>query len=121
MEKKKIMIIDDSPITLRTAKQLLQDVYDVQMAVSGDYALRMLPKGLPDLILLDYEMPEMNGAETLRKIRHSYGTGIPVIFLTGVNDRERIKEVLELNIAGYILKPFEKEKLLEAIGRAIKA
>lgn len=120
MPKKKIMIIDDSPILLRTAKQILDEYFDVQMAVSGDYALRLLQKGTVDLILLDYDMPEMNGVETLRKIRHSYGNAIPVIFLTGVNDKERIKEALEMNIAGYILKPFEKQRLLEAIVKVLK-
>lgn len=120
MGKKKIMVIDDSAILLRTAKQLLEEKYDIQMAVSGDYALRMLQKGLPDLILLDYDMPQMNGVETLRKIRHSYGNRIPVIFLTGVNDKERIKEALEMDIAGYILKPFDKNRLLDAIGKAIQ-
>lgn len=120
MGRKKIMIIDDSPIMLRTAKTILEERYDVQMAVSGDYALRMLQKGLPDLILLDYDMPEINGVETLRKIRHNNGNSIPVIFLTGVNDREKIKEALEQNISGYILKPFEKEKLFLAIEKALR-
>ena len=78
----------------------------------------MIAKKHPDLILLDYEMPEMNGKMTLEKIREDASMAdIPVIFLTAVADKEHITAVLRLNPAGYFLKPLEKEKLLEAVDK----
>jgi len=73
-----------------------------------------------DLILLDYEMPEESGAEVFRRLRLKLkAMKIPVIFLTGVADSEKIKEVLALKPQGYLLKPINMERLLASIKRAI--
>ena len=74
----------------------------------------------PDLILLDYEMPVCDGRQTLEMIRADEEiSDIPVIFLTGVNDREHIEMVLALRSAGYLLKPPVKERLLGEIKKAV--
>ena len=84
-------------------------------------ALKKLERELPDLILLDYEMPGLDGKETLEKIRADENMkNIPVIFLTGVADRQNIANVLHLNPMGYILKPPSQDKLFEAIEGALK-
>lgn len=113
---KKILVVDDSPITLRGIKAMLDKDYKISVATSGEQALQSLEKRRPDLILLDYEMPGIDGRETLEKIRENKELcDIPVIFLTGVADKEHIAAVLRLNPAGYFLKPAERSKLVGAI------
>jgi len=118
--KRLVMIVDDNAATLRTIKEMIQDYYDVTVATSGMKALTAMGKNPPDLILLDYEMPVCDGKQTLEMIRaDDEFKDIPVIFLTGVSDREHIEAVLNLKPAGYMLKPAIKEKLIEAIDSKI--
>ncbi len=115
-----VMIVDDNAAILRTIKEMIQSEYDVVVATSGMKALTAMGKNPPDLILLDYEMPVCDGKQTLEMIRaDDEFKDIPVIFLTGVSDREHIEAVLDLKPAGYMLKPPIKEKLLAAIGDKI--
>ncbi len=114
--KKLVMIVDDNAATLRTIKEMIQEDFDVTVATSGMKALTAMGKNPPDIILLDYEMPVCDGKQTLEMIRaDDEFKDIPVIFLTGVSDREHIEAVLSLKPAGYMLKPAIKEKLLEAL------
>lgn len=114
--KKNILIVDDSALTLRGAKAILENKYEVSLATSGEKAMTMIRKNRPDLILLDYEMPECDGKMTLEMIRSDDDLkDIPVIFLTGVADKSRIAAVLRLNPDGYVLKPLEKKRILKMI------
>lgn len=120
VEKKRVMVIDDSPLVLRNMKHLLEKRYQVFIATSGQQALDFIPKKNPDIILLDYEMPGMDGRETFIKIKENTNTkDIPVLFLTGVTDKSHIYAVLELEPAGYILKPAAEEKLFSQIEQAL--
>lgn len=112
---RKIMLVDDSQIQLRALNNLLQRDYEICMAESGKEALRLLPQFEPDLIFLDYHMPGVDGRETLQTVRDEGYEDIPVVFLTGVKDRKRIQSVLELNPAGYLLKPVEQNRLYEIL------
>lgn len=113
-----ILIVDDSPMMLKTLKEYLHEDYDVATAVSGKVALKFLERKKTDLILLDYEMPEENGPAVLEKLRANEETkDIPVIFLTGVSDRKKIQEALALRPQSYLLKPIEREKLVDAIAK----
>ena len=67
--KKLILVVDDSPSMLRSMKKILENVYRVAMATSGEQALQLIDKEIPSLIILDYEMPEFDGRQTLEKIR----------------------------------------------------
>ena len=117
---KKILIVDDNPMTLRVIRNQLIDNYVVGCANSGELALKYLSGVNPDLILLDYEMPGMDGAQVLEIVRNSPKTAkIPVVFLTGINDAARIKRVLDLKPQGYLLKPIEKADLLQSIARIL--
>lgn len=117
---KKILLIDDSGIQLRILKGILQDSYEVLMAASGLEGLEIVKEKKPDLILLDYKMPMFDGKATLKKLREKEETkDIPVVFLTGVNDKEDIQEVLELRPQGYLLKPVEPDRLFEIIHKVI--
>lgn len=71
---------------------------------------------MPDLILLDYEMPEMNGKQVLEKLQgQEEYADIPVVFLTSMDSREIVMELLALQPAGYILKPVEAQVLLDRV------
>ncbi|MBQ1608184.1 MAG: response regulator [Lachnospiraceae bacterium] len=114
--RSRVMVIDDDAGTLRNIKSILDGVYVVSVANSGKKALDLLAIEKPDVILLDYEMPMMNGPETMQKIRMKPGfKDTPIIFLTGVNDRSQIAAALALRPAGYLLKPVNQNKLLMTI------
>ena len=115
-EKKRILIADDEPGIIRLLKDYfeMQD-YQVIAAENGLEVLGQLNKE-PDLILLDIQMAQKNGIETLREIRAMKdGADIPVIMLTGVEDKGFVLESAKLGICGYILKPFYSTDLLKRI------
>ena len=119
-EQKHVLVIDDDPMMLRLIKAELKDKYNVATAVNGKVGLKFLERKKTDLILLDYEMPEEDGPTVLRKLRENENTkDIPVVFLTGINDKEKIQRVLAMKPQGYLLKPIECEQLVEVISRVI--
>ena len=114
--KKKILVVDDSGIMLRNIKRWLEDKYQVILANSGAMAIKYLATNRPDLVLLDYEMPVIDGSQVLQMIRtETEFCDIPVIFLTGKNDKESIMKVLELKPEGYLLKSMEPQKIIDEI------
>ncbi len=118
--KKRILVVDNNGIFLRTTKLMLEPDYEVVLAKSGEKAYTTACSEKIDLILLDYEMPEWDGKKTLEKLRSNQkSTEIPVIFLTGVNDRKHILEVLTMQPQGYLLKPVEREVLHKKIREVI--
>lgn len=118
--RKHILVVDDNAMMLKMLKEHLHDQYDVATAASGRVALKFLERKTTDLILLDYEMPEESGPDVLEKLRASEMTKhIPVIFLTGVTDAKKIKEALSLNPQSYLLKPVDRDKLLDTITKTI--
>ena len=119
--RKCILLVDDSPMQLRILNELLKRDYDVQMATSGAKALTLLGQRLPDLIFLDYDMPECDGRMTLQMIREiEEAKDIPVVFLTGLNDGKHIRAVLDLHPAGYLLKPANSKMINAAIRKYLK-
>ena len=118
--KKHILVIDDDPLMLKVIKDHLHEEYDVASAKGGATASKFLEKKSTDLILLDYEMPDENGPVVFEKIRKmTNGAKVPIIFLTGVSDRERIAEVLKLRPAGYVLKPVDRDILVRSVKKAL--
>lgn len=119
-QRKHILVVDDNSMMLKVIKEHLHEKYDVATAVNGKIALKFLERKKTDLILLDYEMPGENGPAVLEKLRASDATkDIPVIFLTGVTETKKIQEALILKPQSYLLKPIDREKLLEAIAKII--
>ncbi len=115
-KQRHVMIVDDSAVTLRSVKLLLDKKYRISVATSGEMAIKQMQRCLPDLVLLDYEMPGCDGKQTLEMIRADKELkDVPVMFLTGVADKQHIASVLSLNPVGYMIKPPEQEKLLNAI------
>ncbi|MBE5925059.1 MAG: response regulator [Lachnospiraceae bacterium] len=118
--KKHILVIDDDPMMLKLIKEHLHHKYDVAIAKGGMMAYKFLEKKDTDLILLDYEMPLENGPVVFKNIRSMEGKeGVPIVFLTGINDRERIMEVAKLQPQGYLLKPIDRASLLDKINQLI--
>lgn len=118
--RKHILVVDDDFRMLKLIKRYLDDTYDIATAINGKVALKFLETKMTNLILLDYEMPEENGPAILEKLRANPVTSsIPVIFLTGINDRKKIQQVLMLKPQGYLLKPIDHDKLVETIEKTI--
>lgn len=116
--KKKILVVDDSGAMLRNVKGWLQDKYNVILANSGAMAIKYLATDRPDLVLLDYEMPVVDGRQVLEMIRTEIDfRDVPVIFLTSKNDRESILKVMELKPEGYLLKTMEPEQIVEEVDK----
>lgn len=114
--KRHILLVDDSPIQLRALREILKVNYDVSVATSGGEAMVVIGKKLPDLIFLDYEMPICNGKMVFEMLRNTEETkNIPVVFLTGMNDKDHIQEVLNLRPEGYLLKPVTKERIMQTL------
>ncbi len=108
-----ILIVDDDLTYLKMVNEWLKEDYAVSLANSAKQAFSYLEEHSPDLILLDYELPEVPGPQLLEHLRDSVRTArIPVIFLTGKHDRESIMRVRSLRPADYLLKSISREELL---------
>ncbi len=120
VRKKHILVVDDDPFMLKIIKEHLRDGFDVATAVSGKIALKFLEKKKTNLILLDYAMPGEDGPAVLEKLHANDATkDIPVIFLTGITERDKIQKALVQKPQGYLLKPVDHDKLLEKISELI--
>ena len=118
---KNILIIDDDKLNLATARKVLSDKYKVIPATKGTQALNYLKNGDCDLILLDINMPEMDGFEVLKRIREmEHCKDTPVIFLTADNDSETETRCFKEGAIDYITKPFVPEVMRSRVGRALE-
>jgi len=115
-DRKTIYLVDDNITNLAFGKSALAEHYKVFTMNSGGSLLKFLEKNIPDLILLDVEMPEMNGYEAIKIIKSKRETkNIPVIFLTAKSDGDSELEGLSLGAIDYITKPFSTSLLLKRI------
>jgi Response regulator containing a CheY-like receiver domain and an HD-GYP domain len=114
--KPKVMVVDDSATNLTVAKNALSSVYNVLPVASGEMALKLLAKSMPSLILLDIDMPGMDGFETIKRIKSDESIShIPVIFLTAMDDSASELEGLKLGAVDYIKKPFSTPLLIQRV------
>ena len=117
----RILAIDDNTVNLATLEQELKSKYEVIPMISGRRAIKYLYREQVDLILLDVEMPIMDGIETLKEIRaQENGVTVPVIFLTAKKDKATVIDGAKLGIMDYITQPFDPEDLHERIERVFK-
>jgi putative two-component system response regulator len=112
----KIMLVDDNMATLTVGKSMLQDDYEVYAMPSASKLFEVLKHMTPDLILLDVMMPEMDGYETIRRLKSNETLAeIPIIFLTSKIDKDSELEGLSLGAIDYVAKPFAASLLLKRI------
>ena len=118
--KKRVLAVDDDVIILTRISSILRNDYEVVTVNSGMRALRYLNQECPDLILLDIRMAQQDGIETLREIRKMEECkDIPVIMLTGVENKDIVVESAKLGICDYLLKPFSSMELLKRVNRVL--
>ena len=115
-ERTKIFLVDDTEFSLIRTKQFLKDLYSVYTLESAFKMFELLDKVKPDLILLDINMPDVDGYETLKILKEdSRYTDIPVVLLSGIDDEESIVKGFFLGAAGYVQKPVAPNVLLDSI------
>lgn len=118
---KSILVVDDDKMNLAAAKKVLSEEYKVIPAMKGTQALAYLENGDCDMILLDINMPEMNGFELLGKIQEmEQCKNTPVIFLTADKDAETETRCFKEGAIDFIAKPFVPEVMRSRIGRALE-
>lgn len=114
--RRHILIVDDDRTVLKMLKAALDGSYDVTTMANGGMIDKFLAAKNVDLIILDYEMPVETGADIFKRLKKNPRlANIPVCFLTGVSDRDKIMEVMSLKPNGYILKPIDMDMLSSTI------
>jgi sigma-B regulation protein RsbU (phosphoserine phosphatase) len=112
-----ILLVDDNPTNLQVLFQTLEGVgCKLLIAKNGEMALSIAGKALPDLILLDIMMPDIDGYEVCRQLKNNPATsGIPVIFLSALGDTEDKVKGLQLGAVDYITKPFQPDEVIARV------
>ena len=114
--KKCILVVDDDSMNLTRTKIILGKEYDVLTAESGMDALMSLKSTKVDMVLLDIDMPVMNGIETFEHIK-VFAPEIPVIFLTASGLEEDVLSAIKLGAVNYLKKPYYPQELLNRIAQ----
>ena len=120
---KSCLIVDDSKVIRKVARHILETLeFDVDEAGDGQEALSRCEARMPDVVLLDWNMPVMNGLDFLKGLRRMQGGQQPVVvFCTTENDMAHIRAALEAGADEYVMKPFDRETLhikLQLVGVA---
>ena len=115
--QKKVLVVDDSPMIRRIVGKILKECcFDVLMAENGEIGYDMTKKNLPDLVIMDIEMPVMNGIEATAYIKSDRSTAhIPVLFFTSLGSEGDIEMAREAGGSGFLNKPISKEELKTSI------
>ena len=113
-QQKRILVVDDDEMNLTRTRIILKKNYDVLLASSGMEALHILKTRKIDLVLLDIEMPKMNGFVTFQRMKE-FVDEIPVIFLTASGLEGDVVSAIKLGAANYLKKPFQHQELLRRV------
>ncbi len=116
-----VLVVDDSGLNLRVAMNILKEHFEVTCANSGPAAFEVMKKQIPDLILLDYHMPVMDGFQFIEKLRgmEEY-KDIPIIMLTADNDRDTEVRGFQAGVMDFIAKPFVNEIMVQRVARILE-
>ena len=113
---KKVLVVDDNVSFLKQISVLLEGNYEIFLAKSGPMALKIGAQEKPDLILLDVEMPEMDGYQTFTKFKEEAWFGnIPVIFITGNKDEETKSKCVSSGAKDLLCKPVSRDSLRNCV------
>ena len=119
-KKIRVLLVDDNAIQLRALRGALMSDYEVLMAVSGEESIEVMNNEYPDIVFLDYTMPGYNGKKVLEIVRQSEKLkNLPVVFLTGLQDKREIMGLVALKPNGYLVKPPDIEKIKETIRKLV--
>lgn len=116
--KKHILVVDDDTMNLVRTKRILENEYEVVLVDSGIKALDKIEREKVDLVLLDIEMPKMNGFETFERMKH-VAADVPVIFLTASGLEDDVVSAIKLGAVNYLIKPFEPQELLKRVAQEL--
>jgi CheY-like chemotaxis protein len=120
MKKYHVVVVDDMKTNLQMLRGILENLYEVTLLKSGRQALLYMEKQKwPDLILMDIDMPEMDGIETARRIQEMTGRTIPILFVTTLCDKKTVMACRELNAAGYVVRPYNSSFIKGEIQRIL--
>ena len=114
--KKRILVVDDDNMNLARTRIILGKEYDVVLADSGIEALAKLQNKKADMVLLDIDMPGMNGLETFERMKKA-AVGVPVIFLTASGLEEDVQNAIKLGAVNYLKKPYRPEELIKRVAQ----
>lgn len=112
---KSALVVDDSKVIRKVARRILEELsFEIFEAIDGKDALEQCQRSMPDVVLLDWNMPVMNGIDFLKNLRETKGVRQPiVVFCTTENDMAHIRIAMEAGADEYIMKPFDRE-IIEA-------
>ena len=117
--KKCVLVVDDDGMNLTRTRVILGKEYDVLLANSGIEALAVLRDKKVDMVLLDIDMPEMNGIETFERMKE-FAAGTPVIFLTASGLEDDVRSAIKLGAVNYLKKPFQPKELLKRVAQELE-
>lgn len=112
----RILVVDDDAMNLARTKVILGKTYDVLTAGSGAEALETLRSEVVDMVLLDIDMPGMNGIETFARMK-AFAADIPVIFLTASGLEEDVRSAIEMGAVNYLKKPYRPQELMKRVAQ----
>ncbi len=113
---KKVLVVDDTKSILKMVKFVLGEKYDLYLSNSGQLALDILERKPIDIVLMDVDMPEMDGIETVHRIREMENIkDIPVMFFTAMATQETVEACMKAGMVDYIVKPYKPEELVERL------
>ncbi len=119
-KRRKVMIVDDMMTNLQMLRGILEYFYDLTLVKNGKQALRYLEKNEPvDAIVMDVDMPGMDGVETARRIRDELHIEIPLLFVTTLNDMDTVERCREVGADGYIVRPYQPTFIKSELKRII--
>lgn len=118
-EIKSILVVDDMVTSIRSVKSALDGLYKIIAVRSGEEALQYLKKSRPHLILMDILMPNMDGIETVKRIRQQIPGNIPVIFLSSASDVQTVLACRDVHADDYIVKPFKVDYIKQRIAMVL--
>lgn len=110
---KRCLVVDDSRVVRKVARRILEELhFDIEEAADGKLALECCLRQMPDVVLLDWNMPVMSGIDFLRQLRRTPGGDLPiVVFCTTHSDIAHIQEAIESGANEYVMKPFDTDIL----------
>ena len=111
-----ILIADDEPMNLEILEVMLMDNYEIKCVENGVECIKSIDERIPDLLLLDFSMPEMDGIEVCEILRSNDKTeNLPIVMVSGYSSKEHISSARKAGANDYVTKPFTQEEILKAV------